>query len=116
MNRAADQEMHVEFAAQRFQFAAVAAIENGFARAERAAESGDDAAHRGHFHLSGGVAHEEDPAGADFSLHGHPAGINGNARALEGERLQFAFFEEAFEAAAGLRALFADQAEGRAFR
>jgi len=83
MNRLANQKMHVEFATQRAQLAAVAAIENRFARAERAAESGDDAADGGHFHLRRRVAHKEHAARSDLALHRHPTGIDGDARALK---------------------------------
>ncbi len=62
------------------------------------------------------VTHEVDFAVPDLPADGHPASIDGNARALPFERLEMLSFEKAFEAAFGVAAVFADHAKCGAFR
>ena len=111
VQRAAQQQMQIELAAQAAQLAAFATAENAFGDAQRAAETGDRPADGGNFYVSGRVADEVHGALAELPLHGNPAVVRGNARALKFDGVELALFEEALEAAARIRAIFADDAE-----
>ena len=64
VQRAANEQMDVEFAAQRAKLGAGAILQDGLTDAESAAEPGHDAADGGDFHLAGGVANQKDAAAA----------------------------------------------------
>ncbi len=104
----------LKLAAQRGQFVVAAAMQNGLGDGEGAAKTGDDAADGRDFDLGGGVADEKNIAIADAFLDGYPFAVDGNARALPFERLEIFLFEEAFQAALGVAALLADDAQSAA--
>ena len=86
-------------------------MQDGLGDGQRTAKTGDDAADGGDFYLGGGVADEKNIAVANALLDGNPLFVDGNARALPFERLEIFVFEEAFEAALGVAAVHADDAQ-----
>src|SRR5579862_1938879 len=100
--------MKIELALQRTQLAARATVQNCFRDAERPAETRNDSSDGGNFHLRGRVADEIHRAVAHFSLHGNPALVHGNPRALKLDRFETPVFEKLLEATLSLSAGFAD--------
>src|ERR1019366_2490005 len=111
MNRLANEQVEIEFPAQRTQFAAFSAIHDRFADADGAAKSGDDSADRRNFPLSGGIADQKHAPRTHAALDRSPAVVHRDSRALVSERREPAFLHEAFEAAAGFLAVLADQTQ-----
>jgi len=104
-----------EFAAEGREFAAAAILEDGIGNPEGAAKASDNAAYGGDFDLRGGVADQEDFAIADAPADGYPLLIDRDTGALPLEGLHVFLFEEALDAAFGVAAIFADDAERSAF-
>src|SRR3990172_4785505 len=98
VQRAANQQMHIELAAQGPQLGTGAIAQNGFTDAEGAAETGDDAADGGDLDLAGGVADKKDAPTAEFSLDRRPAEVCRNARTLIAERAKVFLLPEAIQA------------------
>src|SRR5580704_4496043 len=111
MNRLANEQVQIEFAAQRTQLAAFPAIHDRFRDSDRAAKSGDDSAHRRNFHLPGGIAHQEHASRTNAPLDRSPPVVHRDSRALVTKRREPALLHEALEAAAGFLAVLADQTQ-----
>src|SRR5271170_4389711 len=99
--------MKVQFPAQSSQLTGPT-IQNLLSNSERAAESGDDAAHRGDFHLPGCVAHQINGSFAHRPVNRNPTFINGNTRRLKSDRVELSLFEKFLQVMARFRASLTD--------
>src|SRR5579862_4044043 len=97
MNCFADEQMEIQFAFQRTQFAAFSAVQDRLADAESPAKSGDNSSNRSDLHLPRSVAHQKHAARANFALDRSPPVVDRDSRALKTERREPALFHEAFE-------------------
>src|SRR5580700_5969873 len=94
--------MKVQFPAQGSQLTGPA-IQNLLSNSERAAKSGDDAAHRCDFHLTRSVAHKTNGSLAHRPVNRNPPFIDGNARRVKSDRVKLPLFEEFLEVMARFR-------------
>src|SRR2546425_8522241 len=78
-----DQQVQVEFAAQRAQFAAVPAVQDGLGNAERSTETGHYSTHGCDLNLAGRITHQVNLPCADQPLGRDPPGVYRDACALE---------------------------------
>src|SRR2546425_10773476 len=79
----ADQQVQIEFAAQRAQFAAVPVVQDGLGNAERSTETGHNSTHGCDLNLAGRITHQVNLPCADLPLGRDPPGVYRDARALE---------------------------------
>src|SRR5712691_9370488 len=83
VERLADQQVQVEFATQRAQFAAVPAVQDGLGNAERSTEAGHNSTHGCDLNLAGRITHQVNLPRADLPLDRDPPGVYRDARGLE---------------------------------
>src|SRR5277367_5974824 len=112
----ANEPVRAEFPSEGREFAAVAIAQDGFGHPERAAEAGHNAADGRNFHLCRSVPNQENLSIADTATNRNPLLVNGNARALPLKWLHIFLLQKAFDAALGVAAVLADNAQRTALR
>src|SRR6266851_1070124 len=108
VQRAADQPVRAQLAAQSTEFMALSVVQESLRHAERAAKSGYDSTYGGNLDLRGCVSNKINFPVPDSPPYWHPAPVDRNACALPLQRLQLLLLQKPFERAFRVAAVLTD--------